>query len=141
MATFPTGEFSIYVGLELAEDRTGFRYRTGWNSYDMAVHTVYLVNESTVDPARFLIENGRDHEDGSWSGVLRIARPARYAGHYLDSSDGWLCAVPSEGCRWRFHDEGDYCRMVQEGRGRTVKLTDTRQGVSRRLRCTLDPGF
>ncbi|MET8389177.1 hypothetical protein ABZV14_39980 [Streptosporangium canum] len=48
-----------------------------------------------------------------------------YAGYWLDSSDGYVCAVGSSSQRWRFLGSGDHYEWWQ-GDSRPVVITDTK---------------
>jgi hypothetical protein len=100
----PKGRFSIYRGTELhPQSRLDFAYGT----QSTVDHPSRLVDTKwlcwgAIDSAqaRFRVVDGQE-EDGGWSCRMKID-DGPYAGYWLDSSDGYVCAVGSSSQRWRF---------------------------------------
>ncbi|MEV0149462.1 MULTISPECIES: hypothetical protein [unclassified Nonomuraea] len=127
----PTGRFSIFRGEELdAVSRMDFVYGTQGTLVD----TKWLCwGAADSTQARFLAVDGRE-EDGGWSCRIKIAE-GYYKSCYLDSSDGYLCAVGSSSQRWRFVGSGDQVEWWQGER--PVVITGTKPsgaGSGRQLR-------
>ncbi|MEU8106943.1 hypothetical protein AB0C18_24805 [Nonomuraea muscovyensis] len=111
----PSGRFSIYRGTEPhAQSRLIFEYRTPTvNSSSHLVDTKWLCwgTVNANNNARFRAVDGTEEDDG-WSCRLQIA-DAPYAGYWLDSSDGYVCAVGSSSQRWKFLGGGDHYEWWQ----------------------------
>ncbi|MFI6791260.1 hypothetical protein ACIBG4_28415 [Nonomuraea sp. NPDC050383] len=121
----PRGRFSIYRGTELhAQSRLDFTYCTHATTSRPGhlVDTKWLCWGALESAqARFSVVDGQE-EDGGWSCRMRID-DGPYAGQWLDSSDGWVCAVGSTSQRWRFLGGGDQVEWWQ-GDLRKVVVTD-----------------
>ncbi|MGA5757759.1 hypothetical protein [Nonomuraea bangladeshensis] len=121
----PKGRFSIYRGTEMhAYSRLDFTYCTP----SVVGRTGHLVDTKWLcwgalnsAQARFSVVDGKE-EGGGWSCRMKID-DGPYAGYWLDSSDGWVCAVGSTSQRWRFLGDGDQVEWWQ-GELRPVVITD-----------------
>ncbi|MET7334463.1 hypothetical protein [Nonomuraea sp. NPDC005650] len=71
--------------------------------------------------AHFHAVDGQD-EDDEWGCRMKIADGA-YTDYWLDSSDGYVCAVGSSSQRWKFLGNGDHYEWWQDER--PVVITDT----------------
>ncbi|MEU7747343.1 hypothetical protein [Nonomuraea sp. NPDC049158] len=137
----PQGRFSIYRGTELhPQSRLDFAYGT----QSAVGHPSHLVDTKWLcwgavesAQARFRAVDGQEEDDG-WSCRMQID-DGPYAGYWLDSSDGYVCAVGSSSQRWRFLGGGDQCEWWQDGR--PVVISDHKPasnvGSGRQLRAQL----
>ncbi|MEU4332556.1 hypothetical protein [Nonomuraea dietziae] len=117
MGRVPTDLFSDFRGLELDDSgRLGFRYKT----YASVGHPARTVDTKwlcwgwgAADSmnTRFHVIDGKEEDDG-WSCRIKIAS-GPYTNYWLDSSDGYLCAVGSSSQRWRFVGGGDQVEWWQ----------------------------
>lgn len=130
----PHTQFTIYRGTEMGvSSRLTLQYSRGTiNGHSDLVNTKWLC-DSTGDPVRFLAVDGREESDG-WSCRMKIAE-GPYNDYWLDSSDGWVCAVGSSSQRWKFLGSGDQVEWWQDER--PVVVTDTHpasDSLNRQLR-------
>ncbi|MEU4704038.1 hypothetical protein [Nonomuraea dietziae] len=117
MGRVPTDLFSVFRGLELdPSGRLGFRYKTYASAGIPArtVDTKWLCHgwgAAESMNTRFHVIDGKE-EDYGWSCRIKIAS-GPYVNGWLDSSDGYLCAVGSSNQRWRFVGDGDHYEWWQ----------------------------
>ncbi|MER5426549.1 hypothetical protein [Streptosporangium roseum] len=122
----PNGRFSIFRGTEMhAASRLNFEYCTqavvGRPGH--LVDTKWLCwGALECTNARFHAVDGQDEGDG-WSCRIKIA-DGPYTDYWLDSSDGYVCAVGSSGQRWKFLGSGDQFEWWQGER--PVVITDSK---------------
>ncbi|HUR03161.1 MAG TPA: hypothetical protein VM347_11515 [Nonomuraea sp.] len=135
----PKGRFSIYRGTELhAQSRMDFVYGTQGTTARPThlVDTEWLCWGAVNSPqARFHVVDGQE-EDGGWSCRMKID-DGSYNGYWLDSRDGYLCAVGSSNQRWKFVGSGDHYEWWQGERPVVISGTKpSGAGSGEHLRAT-----
>ncbi|MEU4332183.1 hypothetical protein [Nonomuraea dietziae] len=119
----PSGRFSIYEGTEIISNgRLSFSYKTRGDGHyaPQWEHTKWLaIGQNESSAAHFVAVDGKDEGDG-WSCRMRIV-DGNYDGYWLDSSDGWLCAVGSSKQRWKFLGNGEHYEWWQGERPVVVR--------------------